>query len=108
MKKTLLVIALLASGCIDFAAKGTEACTQRGLCKPGDAIGDGSYCSPCVEDINCFAGAICLRSIGRESVCGADCSVSPCPTGSTCQRIQVNGSDVATCVPSPRKCDGGM
>lgn len=67
----------------------------------------GKYCDYChptnPECIN--TGSKCIVTSNNETYCGLDCTGGkPCPTGASCQKLQVDGVYYWQCVPTDLSC----
>lgn len=62
------------------------------------------YCNPLKPECK-NAGSKCIVTSNNETYCGLDCSGGkPCPTGASCQKLQVDSQYVWQCVPTDLSC----
>lgn len=113
--KRLLVLSLLACGCVDFDAIAVDACKTKGLCDashPTESIENLGYCAPCTMRLQCGGGLNrCVRVGNQSGVCGVACNADgSCAPGSTCSSVRLeDGGSVGNCLPTfPLQCDGGL
>lgn len=90
----------------------TGECPEGWRCT-GDVLGAGRCvqdvlrsCLPCTEDLECepAGGSLCVTENG-SGVCRTDCSLADCPSGHTCEEVELGGRIRMQCVPSSGSCE---
>lgn len=64
-------------------------------------------CSPCTDSSECtlIGMDLCIADPDGDSYCSRDCSSVVCPTGYTCETVDIEGTDFEQCVPESGWCD---
>jgi len=64
-------------------------------------------CSPCVNHSECAAIGqdLCVTNDLGDAFCARDCSSISCPTGYTCETVDIDGTDYEQCIPNSGYCD---
>jgi hypothetical protein len=90
-------------GCYSVLGSGIDPGSVTDICVPND----NEICTPCTLSSECSSAGkdLCLPGPLGGNFCARDCSTIACPTGYTCNTLNIGGIDVKQCQPTVGSCD---